>query len=170
MLEEKREHLKRSKEQEKAMEGEIEALRQEAKKKEKLAKEHLRKLEEEKENLQTELSSCSSRLESSINKYNSSQKVIQELNIEVACQKDSIRILQTQLDSAIQKEKNYLQNMVSKETYEEVLWKSDICEDDLRQALEKLTHATSETKSLQRSLQQTQERKAQLEDEINHSI
>lgn len=30
----------------------------------------------------------------------------------------------------------------------------------------KLTHATSETKSLQRSLQQTQERKAQLEDEI----
>lgn len=30
----------------------------------------------------------------------------------------------------------------------------------------KITHATSETKILQRSLQQTQERKAQLEDEI----
>lgn len=30
----------------------------------------------------------------------------------------------------------------------------------------KLTHTTSETKSLQRSLQQAQERKAQLEDEI----
>nr|XP_048293281.1 polyamine-modulated factor 1-binding protein 1 [Myodes glareolus] len=166
LLEEKREHLKRSKEQEKALEGEIEALRQEAKKKEKMAKEHLRKLEEEKENLQTELSSCSSHLESSINKYNSSQKVIQELNAEIARQKDSIMILQTQLDSAIQKEKNFLQSMVSKETYEEVLRKSGVCQDDLTQALEKLTHATSETKSLQRSLQQTQERKAQLEDEI----
>ncbi|KAK7830373.1 hypothetical protein U0070_018881, partial [Myodes glareolus] len=166
LLEEKREHLKRSKEQEKALEGEIEALRQEAKKKEKMAKEHLRKLEEEKENLQTELSSCSSHLESSINKYNSSQKVIQELKAEIARQKDSIMILQTQLDSAIQKEKNFLQSMVSKETYEEVLRKSGVCQDDLTQALEKLTHATSETKSLQRSLQQTQERKAQLEDEI----
>ncbi|XP_057609893.1 polyamine-modulated factor 1-binding protein 1 [Chionomys nivalis] len=166
LLEEKREQLKRSKEQEKALEGEIEALRQEAKKKEKMAKERVRKLEEEKENLQTELSSCSSHLESSINKYNNSQKVIQELNIEIARQKDSIMILQTQLDSAIQKEKNYLQNMVSKETYEEVLRKSGVCQDDLTQALEKLTHATSETKSLQRNLQQTQERKAQLEDEI----
>ncbi|CAO2609888.1 Polyamine-modulated factor 1-binding protein 1, partial [Lemmus lemmus] len=166
LLEEKREQLKRSKEQEKALEGEIEALRQEAKKKEKKAKEHLRKLEEEKENLQTELSSCSSHLESSINKYNSSQKVIQELNIEIARQKDSIMILQTQLDSAIQKEKSLLQNMVNKETYEEVLRKSGVCQDDLTQALEKLTHATAETKSLQRNLQQTQERKAQLEDEI----
>ncbi|XP_012971050.2 polyamine-modulated factor 1-binding protein 1 isoform X2 [Mesocricetus auratus] len=166
MLAEKREQLKRSKEQEKALEGEIEALRQEAKKKEKMAKEHLRKLEEEKENLQTELNACSSHLESSINKYNNSQKVIQELNIEIARQKDSIMVLQTQLDSAIQKEKNCLQNMVSKETYEEVLRKSGICQDDLTQALEKLTHATSETKSLQRNLQQTQERKAQLEDEI----
>ncbi|XP_051057764.1 polyamine-modulated factor 1-binding protein 1 [Phodopus roborovskii] len=166
LLEEKREQLKRSKEQEKALERETEALRQEAKKKEKMAKEHLRKLEEEKENLQTELNSCSSHLESSINKYNSSQKVIQELNVEIARQKDSIMILQTQLDSAIQKEKNCLQNMVSKEVYEEVMRKSGICQDDLTQALEKLTHATSETKSLQRSLQQTQERKAQLEDEI----
>ncbi|KAH0513210.1 Polyamine-modulated factor 1-binding protein 1 [Microtus ochrogaster] len=166
LLEEKREQLKRSKEQEKALEGEIEALRQEAKKKEKMAKERVRKLEEEKENLQTELSSCSSHLESTINKYNNSQKVIQELNVEIARQKDSIMILQTQLDSAIQKEKNYLQNMVSKETYEEVLRKSGVCQDDLTQALEKLTHATAETKSLQRNLQQTQERKAQLEDEI----
>ena len=47
-------------------------------------------------------------------------------------------ILQTQLDSAIQKEKNYLQNMVSKEAYEEVLRKSGICQDDLPQALEKV--------------------------------
>ncbi|XP_052022656.1 polyamine-modulated factor 1-binding protein 1 [Apodemus sylvaticus] len=166
LLEEKREQLRKSKEQEKALEGEIEALRQEAKKKEKMAKEHLRKLEEEKENLQTELNSCSSHLDTSLNKYNNSQKVIQELNMEIARQKDSIMILQTQLDSAIQKEKNCIQNMVSKESYEELMRKSGICQDDLTQALEKLTHATSETKSLQRSLQQTQERKAQLEDEI----
>ncbi|XP_021076240.1 polyamine-modulated factor 1-binding protein 1 isoform X1 [Mus pahari] len=166
LLEEKREQLKKSKEQEKALEGEIEALRQEAKRKEKMAKEHMRKLEEEKENLQAELNSCSSHLDSSLNKYNSSQKVIQELNMEIARQKDSIMILQTQLDSAIQKEKNCFQNMVSKEAYEELVRKSGNCQDDLTQALEKLTHATSETKSLQRSLQQTQERKAQLEDEI----
>lgn len=38
LLEEKREHLKRSKEQEKVLEGEIEALRQEAKKKEKMVR------------------------------------------------------------------------------------------------------------------------------------
>ncbi|KAL1784606.1 polyamine-modulated factor 1-binding protein 1 isoform X1 [Sigmodon hispidus] len=166
ILEEKREQLKRSKEQEKALEGEIETLRQEAKKKEKMAKDHMRKLEEEKENLQTELNACTSHLESSINKYNNSQKTIQELNIEIGRQKDSIMILQTQLDSAIQKEKNCLQNMVSKETYEEVVRKAGICQDDLTRALEKLTQTTSETKNLQRSLQQAQERKAQLEDEI----
>ncbi|XP_034378486.1 polyamine-modulated factor 1-binding protein 1 isoform X2 [Arvicanthis niloticus] len=166
LLEEKREQLRKSKEQEKILEGEIEALRNEAKRKEKMAKEHLRKLEEEKENLQAELNSCSSHLDSSLNKYNNSQKVIQELNMEIARQKDSIMILQTQLDSAIQKEKNCLQNMVSKEAYEDLVRKSGTCQDDLTQALEKLTHATSETKSLQRSLQQTQERKAQLEDEI----
>ncbi|XP_052585466.1 polyamine-modulated factor 1-binding protein 1 [Peromyscus californicus insignis] len=166
LLEEKREQLKRSKEQEKSLEGETEALRQEAKKKEKMAKEHLRKLEEEKENLQTELNACSSHLESSINKYNNAQKTIQELNVEIGRQKDAIMILQAQLDAAIQKEKNCLQNMVSKEAYEEVLRKSGNCQDDLTQALEKLTHTTSETKSLQRSLQQAQERKAQLEDEI----
>ncbi|EGW04140.1 Polyamine-modulated factor 1-binding protein 1 [Cricetulus griseus] len=120
MLLEKREQLKKSKEQERALEAEIEALRHEAKKKEKM----------------------------------------------IARQKDSIMILQTQLDSAIQKEKNCLQTMVSKEVYEDVLRKSGICQDDLTKALEKITHATSETKILQRSLQQTQERKAQLEDEI----
>ncbi|XP_021026350.1 polyamine-modulated factor 1-binding protein 1 isoform X2 [Mus caroli] len=166
LLEEKREQLKKSKEQEKALEEEIEALRQEAKRKEKMAKEHLRKLEEEKENLQADLNSRSSHLDSSLNKYNSSQKVIQELNAEIARQKDSIMILQTQLDSAIQKEKNCFQNMVSKEAYEELVRKSGNCQDDLTQALEKLTQATSETKNLNRSLQQTQERKAQLEDEI----
>jgi hypothetical protein len=48
------------------------------------AKEHLRKLDEEKENLQAELTSRSSHLDSSLNKYNSSQKVIQELNAEVS--------------------------------------------------------------------------------------
>lgn len=47
-------------------------------------------------------------------------------------------ILQTQLDSAIQKEKNCLQNMVSKESYEELMRKSGICQDDLTQALEKV--------------------------------
>ncbi|XP_031197231.1 polyamine-modulated factor 1-binding protein 1 isoform X2 [Mastomys coucha] len=167
LLEEKREQLKKSKEQEKALEGEIEALRQDEKTKDKMAKEHLRKLEEERENLQAELSSCSSQLDSFHNKYNNSQKVIQELNTEIARQKDSIMILQTQLDSAIQKEKNCLQNMISKEAYDDLVRKSGNCEEDLTQALEKLTHATSETKNLQRSLQQTQERKAQLEDEIS---
>ncbi|OBS74521.1 hypothetical protein A6R68_14951 [Neotoma lepida] len=166
LLEEKREQLKRSKEQEKSLEAEIEALRQEAKKKEKMAKEQLRKLEDEKENLQTELNACSSHLESSINKYNNSQKTIQELHLEIGRLKDSIMNLQAQLDSAIQKEKNCLQNMVSKEIYEEVLRKSGTCQDDLTQALEKLTHTTAETKNLQRNLQQTQEKKAQLEDEI----
>lgn len=47
-------------------------------------------------------------------------------------------ILQTQLDSAIQKEKNCFQNMVSKETYEELVRKSGTCQDDLTQALEKV--------------------------------
>lgn len=48
------------------------------------AKEHLRKLEEEKDSLQMELNRCSSHLESATNKYNNSQKVIQELNTEVS--------------------------------------------------------------------------------------
>ena len=47
-------------------------------------------------------------------------------------------ILQTQLDSAIQKEKNCFQNMVSKEAYEELVRKSGNCQDDLTQALEKV--------------------------------
>nr|XP_021513520.1 polyamine-modulated factor 1-binding protein 1 [Meriones unguiculatus] len=166
LLEEKREQLKKSKEQEKLLEAEIEALQQEAKKREKTAKEHLRKLEEEKENLQTELNSCSSHLESATNKVNNCNRAIQELNAEIAHQKDSIMSLQTKLDSALQKEKKLMQTMVSKEAYEEAIRKSGICQDDLTQALEKLTHATSETKNLQHILQQTQEKKAQLENEI----
>ncbi|XP_055477295.1 polyamine-modulated factor 1-binding protein 1 [Psammomys obesus] len=166
LLEEKREQLKKSKDQEKLLEAEIEALQQEAKKREKTAKEHLRKLEEEKENLQTELNSCSSHLESATNKVSNCNRVIQELNAEIARQKDSIMSLQTKLDSALQKERKLMQTMVSKEAYEEAVHKSGICQDDLTQALEKLTHATSETKNLQHILQQTQEKKAQLENEI----
>ncbi|GAB5582433.1 polyamine-modulated factor 1-binding protein 1 isoform X1 [Prionailurus iriomotensis] len=81
-------------------------------------------------------------------------------------QKEALESLQVQLDKTVQKEKQYLQTMVSKEAYEELSRKSLACQDDLTQALEKLNHATSETKSLHRSLAQAQERKVQLEDEI----
>lgn len=46
--------------------------------------------------------------------------------------------LQAQLNKAVQKEKQYLQSMVSKETYEELARKSAACQDDLTQALEKV--------------------------------
>ncbi|XP_024412024.2 polyamine-modulated factor 1-binding protein 1 [Desmodus rotundus] len=166
LLEEKREQLKKSKEQEKLREVEIESLQQEERKKEKTSKETLRNLEEENENLKTQLKQHSTQLESSLNKYNTSQKVIQELNKEVAFQKEALASLQTQLDKAMQKEKHYLQTMVSKEAYEELSRKSAACQDDLTQALEKLNHTISETKSLHRSLAQAQDRKVQLEGEI----
>nr|XP_051702929.1 polyamine-modulated factor 1-binding protein 1 isoform X2 [Oryctolagus cuniculus]XP_051702930.1 polyamine-modulated factor 1-binding protein 1 isoform X2 [Oryctolagus cuniculus]XP_051702932.1 polyamine-modulated factor 1-binding protein 1 isoform X2 [Oryctolagus cuniculus] len=166
LLEEKREQLKKSKEREKLLEEELEALRQEGKKKEKMLKENLRKLEEENENVRTELMRYSAQLEASISKYNASQQVIQELNIEISRQKENVASLKAELEKAEQKEKHYLQTMVTKETYEELSRKSGACQDDLTQALEKLNHATSETKSLQRSLLQTQEKKAHLEDEI----
>lgn len=59
-------------------------------------------------------------------------------SLKIARQKDSIMILQTKLDSALQKEKSLCQNMVSKEVYEEAMRKSCICQDDLTQALEKV--------------------------------
>ncbi|XP_010642801.1 polyamine-modulated factor 1-binding protein 1 isoform X3 [Fukomys damarensis] len=120
LLEEKKEQLKKSKEQEKLLEEELEVVRQEEKKKDKT----------------------------------------------ITHQKESIMSLQTQLVQAVQKEKCYLQTMVTKEVYEDLARKSAACQDKLTQALEKLNHATSETKSLQRNLLQTQERKTQLEDEI----
>ncbi|XP_017726803.1 PREDICTED: polyamine-modulated factor 1-binding protein 1 isoform X1 [Rhinopithecus bieti] len=169
LLEDKREQLKKSKDREKLMEEELEALRQEFKKKDKTReqlKENSRKLEEENENLRAELQCCSTQLESSVNKYNTSQQVIQDLNKEIALQKESLMSLQAQLDKALQKEKHYLQTTITKEAYDALSRKSAACQDDLTQALEKLNHVTSETKSLQRSLTQTQERKAQLEEEI----
>ncbi|KAM5297432.1 polyamine-modulated factor 1-binding protein 1 [Glossophaga mutica] len=166
LLEEKREQLKKSKQQEKLMEIEIESLQQEERKKEKTSRETLRNLEEENENLKIQFKQHSTQLESSVSKYNTSQKVIQELNNEVALQKEAIVNLQTQLDKAMQKEKHYLQTMVSKEAYEELSRKSAACQDDLTQALEKLNHTISETKSLHRNLTQAQDRKVQLEDEI----
>ncbi|XP_011817093.1 PREDICTED: polyamine-modulated factor 1-binding protein 1 isoform X1 [Colobus angolensis palliatus] len=166
LLEDKREQLKKSKDHEKLMEEELEALRQEFKKKDKTLKENSRKLEEENENLRAELQCCSTQLESSVNKYNTSQQVIQDLNKEIALQKESLMSLQAQLDKALQKEKHYLQTTITKEAYDALSQKSAACQDDLTQALEKLNHVTSETKSLQRSLTQTQERKAQLEEEI----
>nr|XP_004659522.2 polyamine-modulated factor 1-binding protein 1 [Jaculus jaculus] len=165
-LAEKQEQLKKSKDRERLLEEEIENLQQEEKKKEKMFKDHLRKLEDEKSNLQTELDDCSAQLEATISKYNTTQKNIQELKIEITRQKESIMTLQSQLDIAVQKEKQYLQTMVSKEVYEELSRTSRACQDDLTQTLEKLNQATSETKYLQRSLQQTQEKKTQLEDEI----
>ncbi|XP_077840626.1 polyamine-modulated factor 1-binding protein 1 isoform X14 [Macaca mulatta] len=166
LLEDKREQLKKSKDREKLMEEELEALRQEFKKKDKTLKENSRKLEEENENLREELQCCSTQLESSVNKYNTSQQVIQDLNKEIALQKESLMSLQAQLDKALQKEKHYLQTTITKEAYDALSRKSAACQDDLTQALEKLNHVTSETKSLQRSLTQTQEKKAQLEEEI----
>ncbi|EFB23126.1 hypothetical protein PANDA_012822, partial [Ailuropoda melanoleuca] len=166
LLEEKREQLKKSKEQEKLLEQELETFRQEEKKKEKMTKENLRMLEEENENVKAQLMQCSTQLESSLSKQNASQQVIQELNNEVILQKEALESLQIQLEKAVQKEKQYLQNMVSKEAYEELSRKSVACQDDLTQTLEKLNHTTSETKNLHRSLAQAQERKVQLEDEI----
>ncbi|XP_044111750.1 polyamine-modulated factor 1-binding protein 1 [Neovison vison] len=166
LLEEKREQLKKSKEQEKLLEQELETFRQEEKRKEKMTKENLRMLEEENENVKAQLMQCSAQLESSLSKQNASQQVIQELNNELVLQKDALESLQVQLEKAVHKEKQYLQTMVTKEAYEELSRKSVACQDDLTQTLEKLNHTTSETKSLHRSLAQAQERKAQLEDEI----
>ncbi|XP_045389141.1 polyamine-modulated factor 1-binding protein 1 [Lemur catta] len=166
LLEEKREQLKKSKEQEKLLEEELEALRQETKKKEKSWKENTRKLEDKNENVGAELMHCSTQLETTLSKYSASQQVVQELNKEITLHKESIRSLEAQVDKALQKEKHYLQTMVAKETYEALSRKSVACQDDLAQALEKLNHATSETKSLQRSLTQTQEKKCHLEEEI----
>ncbi|XP_036087314.1 polyamine-modulated factor 1-binding protein 1 isoform X3 [Rousettus aegyptiacus] len=166
LLEEKREQLKKSKEQEKFLEQEIESFRQEERKKEKMTKETFRNLEEENETLKAQFKQCSAQLDSYLSQQSTSQKVIQELNNETAQQKEALASLQAQLNKAVQKEKQYLQSMVSKETYEELARKSAACQDDLTQALEKLNHATSETKSLQRSLTQAQDRKVHLEDEI----
>ncbi|XP_008586198.1 PREDICTED: polyamine-modulated factor 1-binding protein 1 [Galeopterus variegatus] len=165
-LEEKREQLRKSKEQEKLLEEELETLRQELRRKEKMSKENMRKSEEEEKNLRAQLMHYSTQVESSFNKYSSSQQVVQELNKEIAVHKETIVSLQAQLDKALQKEKHFIQTMVTKEVYEELSRKSIACQDDLTQALEKLNHATSETKSLHRNLTQTQEKKAQLEEEI----
>ncbi|XP_047649210.1 polyamine-modulated factor 1-binding protein 1 [Phacochoerus africanus] len=166
LLEEKREHLKKSKEQETILEKELETFRQEERKKEKTAKENLRKLEEENENLALKLKQCSTQLDAALCRESTTQKINQELNSKITTQKETIESLQIQLDKAAQKEKQCLQTMVSKEVYEELCRKSATCQDDLTHALEKLNHSTSETKSLHRSLTQAQDRKLQLEEEI----
>ncbi|XP_069882287.1 polyamine-modulated factor 1-binding protein 1 isoform X1 [Dipodomys merriami] len=165
-LEEKQELLKKSKEKEKSLEDELDALQQEVKRKEKAWKDSWRKLEDENKHLQEELTNAASQLESAANKCSATQKIVDDLNSQLTSLKESRMNLQTQLDSAIKKEKLCQQNMVSKDAYEELAQKSHTCQDDLTQALEKLTHATTETKNLQRNLQQAQERKSQLEDEI----
>ncbi|XP_031536630.2 polyamine-modulated factor 1-binding protein 1 isoform X2 [Vicugna pacos] len=166
LLEEKREQLKKSKEQEVLLEQELETFRQEEKKKEKMSKENLRKLEEENENLKSQLHQRSTHLDSALSKQTTTQQINQELNNKIASQKETLESLQSQLDKAVQKEKQCYQTMVSKDVYEELSRKSAACQDDLTQALEKLNHATSETKSLHRSLAQAQDRKMQLEEEI----
>ncbi|KAM4833726.1 polyamine-modulated factor 1-binding protein 1 [Thomomys bottae] len=165
-LEDKQEQLKKSKEKEKSLEGELDALQQEVKQKEKMCKDSLRKLEDENKYLQEDLKNYSAQLEAAANKFNATQKIVDDLNLQLSAQKDAIMNLQSQLDSAIKKEKQCLQTMISKDAYEELARKSHACQDDLTQALEKLNHATAESKNLQRSLQQAQERKSQLEDEI----
>ncbi|XP_047384444.1 LOW QUALITY PROTEIN: polyamine-modulated factor 1-binding protein 1 [Sciurus carolinensis] len=165
-LKDKRDQLKKSKEKEKFLEDELETLRQEDKKKEKMLKDNLKRQEEEKGNLQEELKHCATQLECSLSKYNASQQLIQELNLEIAQHKEAIENLQAQLEKAVQKEKHCMQTMVAKEIYDNLCRKSTTCQDDLTQALEKLNQVTSETKSLQRSLLQAQDKKAHLEDEI----
>ncbi|KAF4010840.1 hypothetical protein G4228_002337 [Cervus hanglu yarkandensis] len=120
LLEEKKEQLKKSKDQQKLVEQEFETFRLEGRRKEKM----------------------------------------------ITSQKETIASLKIQLDKAGEKEKHYLQTMISKDVYEELCRKSACCQDDLTQALEKLNHSTSETKNLHRSLTQAQDRKLQLEEEI----
>ncbi|XP_059733464.1 polyamine-modulated factor 1-binding protein 1 isoform X3 [Bos taurus] len=120
LLEDKKEQLKKSKEQQKLVEQELETFRLEGKRREKM----------------------------------------------ITSQKEIIASLKIQLDKAGEKEKHYLQTMISKDVYEELCRKSACCQDDLTQALEKLNHSTSETKNLHRSLTQAQDRKLQLEEEI----
>ncbi|XP_037371928.1 polyamine-modulated factor 1-binding protein 1 isoform X2 [Talpa occidentalis] len=165
-LEEKLEQLKKCKEKEKLLEQEFEGLQEEERKKEKMLKENLRKCEEENESLKGQLKQSCAQLESSLCKLNTSQQAIQELNNEITCQKESLDDLQVQLDMAVQREKQNLLNTVSKEIYEELSRKSAIYQDDLAQALDKLDQATSETKTLHRSLLQAQGRRSILEDEI----
>lgn len=62
-------------------------------------------------------------------------------------------ILQTQLDSAVQAERNCLQNMVSKEIHEEVVRKSGICQEDLTQALEKVRPCQLSIKEVLKEIQ-----------------
>ncbi|TEA38535.1 hypothetical protein DBR06_SOUSAS110447, partial [Sousa chinensis] len=166
LLEEKQEQLKKSKEQEKLLQQELEIFRQEGKKKEKMSKENLRKLEEENDNLKSQLKQCSAQLDSSLCKQNSTQQINQELTRKIILQKETMASLQIQLDKAAAKEKQYLQTTVSKDVYEEVCRKSASCQDDLTQALDKLSHSTSETKSLHQILTQAQDRKIQLEEEV----
>ncbi|XP_048210695.1 polyamine-modulated factor 1-binding protein 1 [Perognathus longimembris pacificus] len=166
LMEEKQDQLKKNKEKEKSLEDELDSLQQEVKRKEKTWKDNLRKMEDENKHLQDELANAFAQLESAANKCNATQKTIDDLNLQLNAQKESKMNLQMQLDSAIKKEKLCMQNMVSKDAFEELSRKSHACQDDLTQALEKLNHATSETKNLQRALQQAQERKSQLEDEI----
>ncbi|XP_060041206.1 polyamine-modulated factor 1-binding protein 1 isoform X2 [Erinaceus europaeus] len=165
-LEKKQEQLKKSKEKEKMLEKELEEVQESEKKKEKMLKENMRMVEEENEKMKAQLTQTSSQLDSSFCKINSSQQIIQDLNNEVTCLKEVIEKLQMQLDKALQRERECLQNYISKEAYEELSRKSSACQDDLTQALEKLNHTTAETKTLHRSLAQAQERKAQLELEI----
>ncbi|XP_006860384.1 PREDICTED: polyamine-modulated factor 1-binding protein 1 [Chrysochloris asiatica] len=166
LLEEKRLQLKKSKEQEKILEQEIESLREDERRKDKMSKESLRKLEEEKENLQIELLHYSTQLDTSVSKHNNTQQMVQELNKELSQQQEAILNLQAQLEKAIQREKQCLQSMVSKDAYEELALKASTCQEDLTRALEKLNQAATESKDLHRSLMQTQERKTQLEEEI----
>lgn len=63
--------------------------------------------------------------------------------LKLVLQKEALESLQIQLEKAVQKEKQYLQNMVSKEAYEELSRKSIACQDDLTQTLEKVSHILS---------------------------
>uniref|UniRef100_A0A452F5A5 Polyamine modulated factor 1 binding protein 1 n=1 Tax=Capra hircus TaxID=9925 RepID=A0A452F5A5_CAPHI len=166
LLEDKKEQLKKSKEQRKLVEQEFETFRLEGKRKEKMSIENMRKMEEENDNLKSQVKKFSIQLDTSLSKQNSTQQVNEELTNKITSQKEIIAGLKIQLDKAGEKEKQYLQTMISKDIYEELSRKSACCQDDLTQALEKLNHSTSETKNLHRSLTQAQERKLQLEEEI----
>ena len=63
--------------------------------------------------------------------------------LKLVLQKDALESLRVQLEKAVQKEKQYLQTMVSKEAYEELSRKSVACQNDLTQTLEKVSHTLS---------------------------
>ncbi|XP_055991672.1 polyamine-modulated factor 1-binding protein 1 [Sorex fumeus] len=165
-LEDKQEQLKKSKEKEKFLELELEAFQEEGKKKEKMLKDCVKTVEEEKEALKVQITQISAQLDASMCKLNNSQKINQDLKFEITTYKETFKTMEEQLEKAEQREKQCNQNSISKELHEDLCRKSAACKEELALTLEKLNNATTETKSLHRSLLIAHERRNKLEGEI----